>query len=236
MIIYKITNKINGMIYIGQTVQPLKDRWGDHIRMDKQPDSYLSRALVKYGREAFSIEQIDSATTLEGLNVLEVYYITKFDCLSPKGYNLLEGGDNRRCHPETKKKISDKLKGRPIKNRWDKGFLGTHSEETKEKISNALKGRLIKNRYTGGNAMARTAAQKQYLSLLNKGKPNTALCKAVYIVETGQVFESVNTTATAVGLHRCTISELLKTGKTHKKTGLTFKVYDMNSNKEIKNG
>jgi len=28
--IYKITNKENGMIYIGQTTQSLKDRWRQH--------------------------------------------------------------------------------------------------------------------------------------------------------------------------------------------------------------
>ena len=33
MLIYKITNKINGKIYIGQTTRTLKERWADYIKV-----------------------------------------------------------------------------------------------------------------------------------------------------------------------------------------------------------
>ena len=30
-VIYKITNKINGKVYIGLTTVPLKERWRNHV-------------------------------------------------------------------------------------------------------------------------------------------------------------------------------------------------------------
>lgn len=213
MLIYKITNKINGKVYIGQTVQLLYVRWRDHCRGDKQRESYLHRAIQKYGIDNFIVEQIDIAGTQDGLNTLEEFYITKFKSLAPDGYNLLPGGGNRRHHPETRERIREKLKGRPFKKRWDKGRVGPHSEETKQKLSEALKGRPIENRWTGGNRTPRTEEQKAHLSALIKGRPNTVLYKRVECIETGTIYESVNATAAAFGVNRVTISSILKSGK-----------------------
>ncbi len=220
MIIYKVTNKINGKIYIGQTTQELHCRWRDHCRGDKQRDSYLHRAIKKYGIDNFIIEQIDMAGTLDGLNLLEEMHIKKHGCLSPVGYNLLPGGNNRRAHQETRDKISQKLKGRKIPNRWDKGRTGPHSDETKAKLSEALKGKAFSgDRWTGGNRMPRTDAQKAHLSAKIKGRPNTVLYKKIQCVETGIIYESVNATAAAHGCNRVTISGLLKSGKKGGKLG-----------------
>jgi len=159
--------------------QPLYKRWQDHCRGDKQRDSYLHRAIAKYGIENFSIEQIDFAETLEQLNLMEETYIKAFNCLSPIGYNLLPGGKNRRAHQETRNKISEKLKGREILNRWSKGRSKPHSEETKEKLSEMFKGKPIANRWTKGNSTPRTKEQKAHLNAINKGKPNKVLYKPV---------------------------------------------------------
>jgi hypothetical protein len=56
MIIYKATNKINGKIYIGQTINSLKYRSNQHKRdanrLSKR-NYYFTNAIVKYGFEAF---------------------------------------------------------------------------------------------------------------------------------------------------------------------------------------
>lgn len=214
MLIYRITNKTNGMIYIGQTIQPLYKRWQDHCRGDKQPEGYLHRSIQKYGKESFLIEEIDSAKTLEGLNALEEFYIKKFNSISPHGYNLLPGGLNRKAHPETREKIRQKLIGKPIPNRWDKGRSGPHSIQTKEKLSKALKGKpFAGERWTKGNCSPRTPEQKANLSAKIKGKPNVVLYKKVQCIETGIIYESVNATAAAHECNRVTISGLLKSGK-----------------------
>ncbi len=224
MIIYKITNTITGRVYIGQTVQTLKERWRQHRQRDnsRNEQSYLHNSITKYGADCFTVEQIDSASTLEGLNVLETHYIKVFDCLSPKGYNLELGGNSKLCHEDTKAKISNTMRGRPILNRWEKGRTGPHLEETKEKIRQKLKGRPIEGRWTGGNTSARSEETKAKLRAALKGKPQPGKHKEVIILETGEVFVSVATAAQASGIHRTQVSELLKSGKRHKKTGLTF--------------
>lgn len=193
MIIYKITNKLNGRIYIGQTAQTLAGRWSDHCRPCRGQHinrSVVANAIRKYGKENFTMEEIDRAENLDELNIKEVTYIKAFGCLSPRGYNLHLGGDSKLCHPETRDKISAALKGRPFSNRW-----------------------------TGGNRAPRTDAQKAHLSSLIKGKPNVVLYKKVLCVETGAIYESVNAAAAAHGCNRVTISSLLKSGKKGGKLG-----------------
>ena len=126
MIIYKIHHKETGEVYIGQTCQPLKRRIGCHMR---QPGcSRLNRALRKYGMDAFTVEVIDSATSRSALNLLESAWIAAYDCVSPKGYNLMTGGSAPVVSDETRARMAEAHKG------------STCSEETKAKISAANKG------------------------------------------------------------------------------------------------
>lgn len=112
MIIYKITHKLSGKCYIGQTVQNLKKRWVIHTAT-KSGCPYLSNALDKYGKEAFSIEEIASYKNMEDLNNAEEYFIDYYNCLAPHGYNIQSGGNSfGKMHPETKLKISQATKGK----------------------------------------------------------------------------------------------------------------------------
>ena len=63
MIIYKITNKINGKVYIGQTSNTLEKRWWQHCHGTHK--HIIARAISKYGAENFKIEQIDVAESQE---------------------------------------------------------------------------------------------------------------------------------------------------------------------------
>lgn len=197
MIIYKITNSINSKIYIGQTMQNLAHRWHEHSRPHRGRNkikSAISAAIRKYGKENFKIEQIDSAKTIEELNIMESTYIKAFNSLSPNGYNLEIGGRNKTCH-----------------------------SETREKISQTLKGRKIANRCTQGNKTPRTQEQKDHLSRLIKGVPNVVLYKPVEAIETGQCWGSISGAAKDLGLNRATIWSLLKSGKKGR-CGLSFRL------------
>lgn len=100
-LIYKMTNKINGMIYIGQTTQSLKRRIASHKSHLKNTKTKLAKALKKYTFENFDIYTIDYAENQEELNQKEIYWINYYDTLNRyKGYNTKEGGSNGKFSKE----------------------------------------------------------------------------------------------------------------------------------------
>ena len=70
--IYKITNKIDGKVYIGQTARDIDIHFAEHINAK---DSYpLQRAIAKDGWQNFVCEEVESAP-LEKLDEREKYWI-----------------------------------------------------------------------------------------------------------------------------------------------------------------
>ena len=113
-IIYKITNLINGKIYIGQTIRTLKQRFAEH---KSSKTTLIGQAIQKYGRENFKIETVEKCKTLDKLNEREKFWIAQFNSKSPHGYNLTDGGDGAPGFipsEETKAKRSAKMKGRKL--------------------------------------------------------------------------------------------------------------------------
>ena len=88
MWIYKITNKENNKCYIGQTIRPIEQRFNRHINdaLNNILDTHFARAIRKYGKDNFYIEEIDTAKTQEELNQKEQYWI--------RFYNSVENGYN----------------------------------------------------------------------------------------------------------------------------------------------
>ena len=88
MWIYKITNIQNNKIYIGQTIRPIKDRFHRHINdaMNNVLDTHFARAIRKYGKDNFIIEEIDIAQTQDELNKKEQYWIQYYNSVE-EGYN-----------------------------------------------------------------------------------------------------------------------------------------------------
>lgn len=91
-IIYKITNKVNGKSYIGQTRYTLEFRWRQHLH--KKDNVYFHNAIKKYGAENFSLEVLEECD-LDKLNSREIFYIAKYNTFE-NGYNLTLGGDGGR--------------------------------------------------------------------------------------------------------------------------------------------
>lgn len=112
-IIYKLTCKINGKPYIGQTKFTLEKRFGKHITdaFGKGNRQYaIHAALRKYGPENFVPTIIARCDTLEEANHREKYYIKIFKTLAPNGYNLKPGGNNSSPSKETLKRMSEATK------------------------------------------------------------------------------------------------------------------------------
>lgn len=110
-VIYKHTNKINGKVYIGQTIR-LKKIERRFRKTDKSHRAYKScpaffRALNKYGWDNFETEYLYFAFDQEALNLAEEYFINFYKSLAPLGYNssmMVDG--SVKFTPETKAKMS----------------------------------------------------------------------------------------------------------------------------------
>lgn len=91
--IYKITNKINGKVYIGQTIQKPIERFYQHCAKSavgyalKMP---IHKAILKYGKNNFLFEVLETIDKSE-LNERERYWISYYDSYN-SGYNATFGG------------------------------------------------------------------------------------------------------------------------------------------------
>ena len=90
--IYKITNDVNGKVYIGQSNNPQR-RFTEHSH--HKENSLIHQAIVKYGKEHF---HLDILGYFEDYNSKEEYYINYFKSLTPEGYNIAPGGEAPPIH------------------------------------------------------------------------------------------------------------------------------------------
>ena len=135
--VYKITNQINGKIYIGSASHSFRYRW------TKKYNSVLIKAFEKYGRENFKFEILLICDPEDCL----IYEQIALDYYQPwvktgKGYNICKVADSwlgLKHTEETKNKMSLAKLGKPG-NRL--GYKTT--EETKQKQSLVRK-KLIQN-------------------------------------------------------------------------------------------
>lgn len=82
--IYKIENLINHKCYVGQSVH-IERRWREHCQPSTK--SVISSAIKKYGKENFSFQILEECSEQE-LDEKEIFYIEKFNCIVPNGYNI----------------------------------------------------------------------------------------------------------------------------------------------------
>ncbi len=117
-VIYKIQRKSDGKIYVGKTARTVDERMKEHTKKSRSTsNSYIDRAIVKYGIDAFEVSVIEECKTLEELNEREIYWIAFYNCKKPNGYNLMEGGEGtvgRIVSEETRKKLSISHKGKNL--------------------------------------------------------------------------------------------------------------------------
>lgn len=83
--IYKITNLLNGKIYIGQSIH-IEKRWKEHCQNSSK--SLIGQAIQKYGKENFSFQILEECNENQLLEK-ESKYILQYDSLVPKGYNIV---------------------------------------------------------------------------------------------------------------------------------------------------
>lgn len=91
-IIYKAVNTITDEVYVGATTKSIEERKQDHLQKAKNKvGSYFQEAIGTYGPEAFTWEQIDTASTNDELAAKEIKYILENNAVE-EGYNSDRGG------------------------------------------------------------------------------------------------------------------------------------------------
>ena len=93
-LIYKIQNKNNGKIYIGQTAMTLKALIAKHKEVVPTSDCHIHRAIRKYGWDSFDIDIVEDQIPNEQLNNREIYWIDYYNSFE-EGYNMNRGGNGR---------------------------------------------------------------------------------------------------------------------------------------------
>lgn len=87
--IYMFTNKCTGKSYVGQSVN-IEKRYDSHLfKMSER--SLFHDELRYYGVQNFEFQVLEECD-IRDLNDREIYYIKKFNTMSPNGYNLTAGG------------------------------------------------------------------------------------------------------------------------------------------------
>ena len=97
MVVYQITNKNNGKVYIGLTTQSLNRRWAQHKCYAKRNViTPLYNAMRFYGVESFYIEEIYKGILLEDIQLMEQRLIIQLESQVKlgKGYNVTYGGES----------------------------------------------------------------------------------------------------------------------------------------------
>lgn len=144
--IYKITNP-NGKIYIGQTID--FERRIKHYKLLKcKEQPRIHRSLIKYGVENHTFELLQECDK-NNLTILERYYQELYRSTGKNGLNCILVATDE--------------------------FTGGHSEESKKKISNALKGRNLTNEHkikiaNGNSKRIITDEHRKNLGNGNRGK------------------------------------------------------------------
>ena len=126
-IIYKITNKVNNKVYIGQTINEngFDGRYchkgkgiervynyhkgiRDNNSKKKSYNEHLLYSIEKYGFENFKVDKIfDIAFSIKELNIKEELWIKYYNSTDKRnGYNIKFGGDNYLSTEEEKHKNS----------------------------------------------------------------------------------------------------------------------------------
>lgn len=131
-IIYKIENKINNKVYIGQTTLTFKERYRGGKWWLQSHNKHLKSSAEKYGYKKFEVSIIDYSFSKDEIDIKESIYIDLYKSNNRfYGYNNKTGGANGKPSKETIEKLRFSNIGRHA------------SKETKKKMSISRKGKRV---------------------------------------------------------------------------------------------
>lgn len=238
--IYRITNTVNGKVYIGQTIRHYKERFKSYERL--KTNDHLKNSFLKYGIDLFTFEVIDQVEDLDELNCLEIKYIQQYDSTNrDKGYNIESGGRNAPASAETRKKMSIVRLGKKHTDEWTQNRIYKAGTEGAKKYGHQLSDaekRYLSESNSGENnywhGKTRDAETKRKISQAKTGISMSEETKKAFLEKAAKkvemiaidgcvtIFESQTAAGLAMGISTNTISGYCH-GKFKNKKGLIFK-------------
>lgn len=182
--IYVVTNKVNHKQYVGQTTRPVEKRWVDHVSSAttkmRGGCRVFSRAIRRYGPDAFVVETVASCDNQPALDMMEEYFIWDLETLAPYGYNLKTGGGNGKHHAETRAKITETLMGHSVSSGARAKMSAAHkgktlSPEHVAKLSAVRQGHIVSPETRDKISMAQKGRKRRPLSLEHRAKIGAGL-------------------------------------------------------------
>jgi group I intron endonuclease len=160
-VIYRILNKINGKIYIGETTRDNpNERWMEHKRHVLNGAfgcRALYSAMTKYGIDNFEFKILFFCFN-EDVEKYEIQMIEKLNTIAPNGYNILKGGKGggfvgKKHTEDAKRRISEHFKKRyeDVKEREKMSII----------VKNAMKGVNIYERMMKSDKWKKAVEEKR---------------------------------------------------------------------------
>lgn len=148
--IYKITNKVNGYIYVGSTNKSLNERFCEHMKPSKlydNPNSLFYKDIKEYGKDNFKIELLDTCFERHRF-IIEEYWWNKLYEENFLMYDIKRGNVHSK---NTKQRISNMRNNRDNTIYQNEEFRVKISEKTTgenngmygKKDEEALNGRIV---------------------------------------------------------------------------------------------
>lgn len=237
--VYRITNTVNGKLYIGISANPTK-RWWEHRRCAKPTHTKLYSAIKKYGVDAFKFDVLYWCTSREDARDLENLAISVCDSIAI-GYNMCPGGGGgiageenplfgKKLAPEVCAKMSEAAKKRGMsaehKVRLAQARTGSKKpEHWKQTMREKRLGMKLSKEWRDNLAKG---WEKRKAKNLTPPNAIQVLCK-----ETQEVFSSISEAARAYGMSLEAVRRQCL-GETKKpKSGHTFAYTEQVRNKVV---
>jgi len=226
--IYKVTNLVNGKLYIGQTTyQEPTRRWACHLSAAKHNRTNacpaLGRAILKHGKHNFTFTIIMKCRDRQHLDHAEGLCIRLFkSTANEKGYNLAEGGNGHKHSEVTKQKMSETRRKDPTHGSWNIGRKA--SPETRRKMSETNK-RIGRQPPHTPESIEKMRLTKIGKPSPMKGKPKQDRRSRPFILN-GVEYASINQASIQTGIPHIVISNWLSGKSSPRDPSITFSFLD----------
>jgi group I intron endonuclease len=196
MVVYKVTNMINGKVYIGKTESGLKVRKVGHYQsVKKGSETNFHRALRKGNRNDFKWEILNEYSTKKDMDTAEINYITEYDAYE-NGYNMTEGGDGGITYQkgdELYERIKHKL------GKWKCGNPGATDEAIAKRIETFKSVKWVTGELHGNFGHSRNKGK--YIGKDNPNAKSITIDGITYSTIT-EASKTLNTSTSAIA-YRC---------------------------------